>query len=254
MLKYKGDINTIVSSTLLNEGLPIYTLYLLEYDRIVQTPEDLALIQRMIDKTPIDQTTGTHKNPFPNGKPELGDILYKDLNGDGIINDEDRRTFGTNGSNYPFLFGASLGGKYKGFDFSALVQGNAGLKVYYIDGYYSTNVAWGYQINRQIADGRWYEGRSTPPLYPRLTNNTFKNLLPSNFWLADRSYVKIRNIQLGYTLPKKWSSKIYLSKVRIYGSLENFFTFTSYPGIDPEFTGTNYPSMKKVVAGINVVI
>lgn len=249
VLKFKGQDYNIVSNGIIQEGLPIQAQYLRIVDRIVQTPGDLALVQKMIDNNP---------NAFPQGRPELGDLLYKDLTGDGIINDDDRQAVG-HGPNPTLLYGASLGVEFKGFDLAALIQGVSGIKVFYNDEYYTSNVRYGYQINRQIADGRWYPGIETTAKYPRFldVSNT-KNIQPSDMWLVDKSYLKIRNIQLGYTLPRGVLSRAGLKTFRIYGSLENFFTFTNFPGIDPEVTGVpgvtgiNYPSMRQVVLGVNL--
>ena len=251
VIKYKGDQYTIVGNGLIKEGLPIQTQYLRVVDRIVQNDEDLALVQKIIDNAPIDPLTGLKKNPFAYGTPVKGDLLYKDLNNDGLINDDDRTTFGS-GPNPKYLYGLSLGADFKGFDFSALLQGVSGVQMYYNDLYYNSYVRWGYQINKAIADGRWYEGRTTPATFPRLLDyaNT-KNSVANSFWLVDKSYLKIRNIQLGYTIPKNIMSGTGISGLRVYASLENYFTFTKYPGIDPEVNGFNYPSMKQAVFGLN---
>ena len=111
---------------------------------------------------------------------------------------------------------------------------------------------YGYQIVKKIADGRWYEGR-TDATYPRLVEYQDKlNTQQSDFYLENKSFVKIRNIQLGYTLPKVLTTKFHIERIRLYGSLENFFTFTKYNGFDPEVSGMAYPSMKQAVIGLNV--
>ena len=103
-----------------------------------------------------------------------------------------------------------------------------------------------------MAEGSWTEGR-TDATYPRLLNYEDNiNTQMSDFYLQNKSFVKIRNIQLGYTLPKLFTTKMGIERVRIYGSLENFFTFTRYKGFDPEVSGMAYPSMKQAVVGINV--
>lgn len=249
--KYKGDQYTISSNGLIKEGLPIKAQYVRIVDRIVQTDEDLALVQSIVDNAPIDPATGNKKNPFAYGRPQLGDLLYKDLNGDGLINDDDRKVVG-NGPNPKFTYGLNLGAKYKGIDFSVLLQGVSGVKMYWQDGYYTPTVRWGYLINKEIADGRWYQGR-TDATYPRLldSGNT-RNTQVSDFWMQNKSFFKIKNIQMGYTLPKELIAKLDLEKVRFYGSLENFFTFSSYKGMDPEVSGTNYPTMKQASVGINI--
>jgi hypothetical protein len=120
---------------------------------------------------------------------------------------------------------------------------------------YSSSVRLGYQLNKEITDGRYYEGRnvnSDPATFPRLLEETEANKnnnLNSTFWLADRSYLRLKNIQLGYTVPASIVGK---SKIRIYTSLENFFTFTDWPGLDPEVPEVDYPVIKQAMFGLNV--
>lgn len=252
VLKFKGDQYALVGGNgMIKEGVPIQAQYVRIVDRIVQTPEDLALVQKIIDNAPKDNT-GNTLNPFPYGIPAVGDILYKDLNKDGIINDNDRQVIG-NGPNPTFMYGVSLGAEFKGFDFSALIQGVNGIKMFYNDAYYTTNVRYGYQLNKEVMIGRWYPGRETPASFPRLMDfSNTKNVLPSDMWMVDKSYLKIRNIQLGYTFPKSLLTKTGLVTFRIYSSLENYFTLTTYPGIDPEVNGMDYPSVKQAVFGLNI--
>ena len=88
--------------------------------------------------------------------------------------------------------------------------------------------------------------------YPKLTYQTAVNNQANTLWIQKKDYLKIRNIQLGYTLPKSVLSKVQLEKVRLYGSLENFFTFTGYKGIDPELDDLSYPTMRQAVIGVNI--
>ncbi len=249
--KFKGDEATISGANMIKEGHPINTQYVRIVDRLVQTQADLDYVKSIIDNAPVD-ASGKKRDPFSGKTPQLGDLLYKDLNGDGIINDEDRTAIG-NGSNPKFTFGMNLGAAWKGIDFSILMQGATGMKVYWNDNYFRPSVRTGYQINQKIADGRWYQGREGDASYPRLLEySDDRNTKASDFWLQNKSYFKIRNIQLGYSLPKEWITKAGLEKLRIYGSLENFFTFTSYDGLDPEVSGVTYPAMKQAVIGVNV--
>ncbi len=250
--KFKGDDYSLSGSSMIKEGLPINTQYVLTVDRIVQTDEDAAYVQKIVDNAPLDELTGKQKNPFAAyGKPEKGDVLYKDLNNDGLINDDDRTTIG-NGPNPDFTYGLNLTAAYKGIDFSVLFQGVSGIKMLYRDTYYTPTVRLGYQINQDIVDGRWTEGR-TDATFPRLLHySNSRNTQNSDLWIQDKSYLKIKNIQLGYTLPKSWLSRLDIERVRIYGSLENFFTFTDYKGMDPEVSNTNYPTMKQAVIGLNL--
>ena len=248
--KDKGGMS-ISGTNLIWEGHPINSQYMLRFDRILQTDEDMALVQQMIDNAPV--VDGKKVNPFAAfGTPQKGDMLYKDVNGDGVINFDDRDIV-SDGPNPKFQFGLNLNAAYKGIDFSMLVQGQAGSKGYYQDQLCNqATVRYGYQINKEVAEGSWTEGR-TDATYPRLVEYTNQlNTRASDFYLQNLSYVKIRNIQLGYTFPKKWVSRASLERVRIYGSMENFFTFTSFEGLDPETMSLGYPSMKDVVIGVNV--
>lgn len=251
--KFKGNESAITNADMIKEGHPINVQYGYVVDRIVQTEEDLAYIQQLIDNTPIDPATGKVKKTFPSNTPELGDLLYKDINGDGVINDDDRTVIG-NGATPKCTFGLNLGGAYKGFDFSVLLQGVTGVETYWLDNYFRPSVRHSYQLNKEIADGRWHEGiMSGTAKYPRLLEfNDNRNTLISDFWIQNRSFLKIKNIQLGYSFSKSAFPSLPVERIRIYGSLENFFTFTKYDGLDPEVDGVDYPAMKQAVIGINL--
>lgn len=252
--KFKGKDKagmSISGANLIWEGHPINSQYLLKVDRIIQTDEDLALVQKMIDNAPV--VNGKKANPFAAyGTPEKGDLLYQDVNGDGVI-DADDRTIVSDGPNPKWMLGLNLTAEWKGIDFGMLLQASLGAKRYWQSTAYNTpTVRYGYQLNKEVCDGRWYEGR-TDATYPRLLfyqNNI--NQQASDFYLQDLAYLKIRNIQLGYTLPQKWTRACQIDKVRIYGSLENFFTFTKFKGFDPEVSGMAYPTMRQAVIGLNL--
>ena len=242
--KYKGDEYTLSGANYIGEGYAINSQYLLQVDRIIQTDEDLAIVNEMLAKNP-DAFAAF-------GTPEKGDFLYKDINNDGVINSDDRSIV-SDGPNPKYQFGLNMNASWKGIDFSILFQGQAGTKQYWQSAAYNTpTVRYGYQINKEVAEGRWYPGR-TDATYPRLLQyDNPRNTQASDFYLENRAFLKIRNIQLGYTLPKEWMEKIQLERIRIYGSLENFFTFTSYKGLDPEVSGLGYPTMKQATIGLNV--
>lgn len=244
VLKFKGDDYSLSGANYIKEGLSINSQYLLRVDRIIQTDEDLQKVKDMQTANP---------NAFAAfGVPGKGDLLYKDLNGDGLINNEDKEIC-SDGPNPKFLFGLNLSASYKNFDLSVLCQGQAGVKVYWQQYmYFQPTVRWGCMINKEIADGRWYEGR-TDAKYPRLLQyQDTRNTQYSDQYLQNKAYFKIRNIQIGYTLPNNISHAIYLERVRFYCSLENFFTFTSYKGLDPEVSGIAYPTIKQAVFGVNI--
>lgn len=246
VVKFKGRERSIDGSTMIQEGYGINTQYVRKVDRIIQTDEDVALVQDIIKKAP------SGKNPFPDGVPVLGDLLYKDVNKDGIIDDNDRTPIG-HGINPRSMFGLSLGVNWNGFDFSCQMDGITGINTYYNNDFYTVCLRQPQIINKKIAEGRWYEGRTSNAKFPRLTTKVLsRNTLYSDFWVKNSSFVKIRNIQFGYTIPSFITRKINISRLRLYTSLENFFTMTNYPGLDPEVAGMNYPQMKQAVFGINL--
>lgn len=252
VVKFKGDEMSISGANLLQEGYAINTQYILLADRILQTDADMQLVQQMIENAPVNPDTGNPVNPFAAyGRPQLGDLLYRDTNGDGVINDDDRVAVG-NGTAPRITYGLNLGFDYKGFDFSMLLQGNAGNKVVWTDNYFTPNVRWGYQVNQDVANGRWTEGK-TDAQYPRMLPYTdTRNSRNSDFWLQDKSFLRVKNIQLGYTLPNSVSERFTVQNLRVFGSLENYWTLTNYMGLDPEVSGTNYPTMKQAVFGVSL--
>lgn len=246
--KYKGTDKggmTISGANVIWEGHPINSQYLLQVDRIIQTDEDLAIVQDILAKNP-------HAfDAF--GTPQKGDFLYKDVDGNGVIDLNDRDIV-SDGPNPKFQFGLNLNAAWKGIDFSILFQGQAGAEIYWQNDLVNTSsVRHGYQLNKEVCDGRWYEGR-TDATYPRLLEyQDQRNKQVSDFYLENLSFLKIRNIQLGYTLPKAWTNKLTLDRIRVYASMENFFTFTSFRGFDPELgADLSYPAMKNMVVGVNV--
>ena len=260
VIKFKGDDYTLSGNKMIKEGLPINVWYMYEYDRIIQTEEDMAIVKDMI---------AANKDAFTSlygaTGPQYGDLLYKDqptidTDGDdvpdtcdGIINAEDRIIVNKH-SKPRFLFGLNLSAAYKGFDASVMFQGMAGYRTFFQSAQLNTpTVRYGYQINKAVAEGAWTEGR-TDATYPRLLeySNT-RNTEASTFYLYNNSFLKIRNIQIGYSLPSKLMDKISISKIRIYTSFENFFTFTQFKGFDPELGASlTYPTMRQATLGLNI--
>ncbi len=194
-----------------------------------------------------------------------GYVKYKDISGpdgvpDGKVDAQYDRT--VLGSTTPkFYYGLNLTAAYKGFDFSALFQGLGGHKRL-IGSYMAYAFYNGGQIQRWQADNCWTEENPNKwAEYPRLEtlnmNNT--NLQTSDYWVRDASFLRLKNIQLGYTLPKAWVSKIGIQNLHIYVSGQNLLSFNSfYKGWDPENEiGTGdapsyYPINKIISFGLNV--
>lgn len=252
VVKYKGDEATISGVSMIKEGCPINVQYVLAVDRILQTEDDLLLVKKMQKNAPVDPATGQKKNPFSAyGTPQLGDFLYKDLNNDGVIDENDRYAVGS-GNVAPWIFGAQAGFDWKGIDFSLMIQGNAGYKVIWMDNYNMGYLNYGGPISNRLAENAWRSGRTDATAPRLLTRTNSINNQPSDYWLEDKSYVRVKNIQLGYTLPASISEKLGMTKVRFYVSAENLFTLTAYHGIDPEVSGTKYPTLKQITTGLNL--
>ncbi|MBT31226.1 MAG: SusC/RagA family TonB-linked outer membrane protein [Thalassobius sp.] len=187
----------------------------------------------------------------PNAAP--GDFIWADLNDDGEITQEDRTFIG---SPIPdWTYGLTIKANYKNFDLTIFGQGVAGNEIF--QGLRRLDIAnSNYQAD---ALGRW-TGEGTTNEFPRLIdgdpNHNFSN--PSDFYLQKGDYFRLKNIQLGYTLPSTLVSKIGLQKTRVYVMSENLFTFTNYTGYDPEIGGNVmsidrgiYPQARSFMVGLN---
>ena len=188
---------------------------------------------------------------------KAGDIRYVDLDGDGKVTPKDMTYLGSSIPKYNF--GLSFGGDYKGFDFSVLLQGIAGVKG-------RLNEWAGFAFFQEGNIQKWQmeecwnmNPTNRYPKYPRLeimSNAGSNNTLLSDFWILNASFVKVRNIQFGYKLPKNIISKAGISSMRAYISLDNPFSFNSYrKGWDPENTnnrGSYYPVMSSYTFGLTL--
>jgi TonB-linked SusC/RagA family outer membrane protein len=184
-------------------------------------------------------------------KLQPGDIKYKDVNNDGVINDDDQTAIGKKSN--PINYSGSIGLKYKGFDFFMLVQGVANK-----DFFFTGINAWEFQDNGQVNTsvqpihlGRWTPETASTATYPRLTNGTnINNHRTSTYWIKDGDYLRFKNIEIGYTLPSDLMNKIHMSNLRIFVNAFNAFTITKLQNIDPESLFSNYPLYKSFTLGI----
>ena len=186
-----------------------------------------------------------------------GDPTFEDLDESGDVSDNDLTCIGD--AIPDFTYGITLTAAYKGFDltiFGTGAQGNDVFNCINRSDYASMN-----KLKEVFYDNRWTES-NTKGTVPRAGANNMDKYQVSNALVYDGSYFKIKQIQLGYTFPKNWMKKVFVNNLRIYASLDDFFTFTSYPGLDPEAATTStsgmgvdqgsYPSSKKVVFGLNI--
>ncbi len=190
--------------------------------------------------------------------PRVGDIKYKDINGDGIIDQFDKVAIGrTTIPEMNYGFGASI--NWKGFDISIFFQGVTnvtriigGTSLYGATG----NILAGGQIFADIADNRWSLHNTENAKYPRLSlTQNQNNSEPSTFWQRDMSFLRLKNAELGYTLPKNVSNRFGVSAIRFYALGVNLATISNFKLWDPELgtnNGSAYPLMKTVNFGLNI--
>ncbi len=193
------------------------------------------------------------------GTVRVGDIKYRDINGDGVVNTFDQVAIGyTTVPEINYGFGVSLG--WKGLDFSVFFSG-VGHVTRIIGGYNLYGMASNYirqgQIFADVAENRWKISDPDPNAkYPRMSTTRMENNLQSStYWLRDMSFLRLKNAEIGYTLPKAWTKKAGLSTVRVYVQGVNLLTFSDFDLWDPELEasyGNQYPTVRTVTVGLNL--
>ncbi|HRO45737.1 TonB-dependent receptor [Agriterribacter sp.] len=244
---FKNKVLDVVSptygNTIVMEGLPFNAYYLIEWDGIFQSQDE-------IDKAPV--------HPF---NPKPGDLRYRDANDDGVIDSKDRVV--VDGAYAKFYYGGSINLAWKNWDLSAFFQGVQGNKLY-VGG---SHMAWGYTPFVQgspptldyIKD-MWTPSNpsnTTPAIYQsQYKPNTGT---ASTYWLLDASYMRLKNIAIGYTFTNDVTRSIGLKGLRVYVSGDNLLTVTDYPGADPERSCTGcrfsvYPQVTTYAAGVKATL
>jgi TonB-dependent starch-binding outer membrane protein SusC len=255
---HKGDFNYGVSGNITYAKSEIIFMdeapNLLAYQKQTGGPLNTQLLYKTIGIFQSEEQLANYPH-VPGAK--TGDLIYEDLGGpdgvpDGVINGDDR--IRTDLGNIPQLtFGINLNAGYKNFDFSALFAGQGKVRQYLLaeggtDGnYFST---W--------ADNRWSPS-NTGGTYPRLeerasgaiSGGRFKN----DFWLQNTAFIRLKNIEVGYSFPEELLSKIKMQNLRIYANAFNVFTITKAKDVDPESSsesGQFYPQQRIFNLGLNV--
>lgn len=179
-----------------------------------------------------------------------GDLKYADINNDGVVNQNDRKSLG---STFPKInFGLRVNCEYRNFDLTMLLQG-AGMVKGVTAGEISQAFMNGGKVTEEWLD-RWTP-ENVNASYPRLTlSGSSRNYMTSSFWVQNASYLKMRNLQIGYTIPKNILSHLGVSNLRLYCSIDNLFTISKFKGLDPEMvtTQTMYPLTRNYSFGINL--
>jgi hypothetical protein len=173
-----------------------------------------------------------------------GDLKYKDQNGDGVIDQSDYYPLGRNGN----VTGAlHTGFNYKGFDLELLFQGSANRDVYLSGSYF-----YAFQNNAQISEiaiNRWTPSTASTADYPRLSaENNQNNYLPSTFWLRNGNFLKLRSLELGYTLSGSLTDRLGINNARVFMNGTNLFSLDKMDFTDPEST-YGYPPVRTISIG-----
>jgi len=264
-----GGENLVVSK----EGYPLYSFYGYTSDGIFQNQTELdnyvvrdangnpGLFQYGADNKPVRDANGNLISD-PSGKQvpitiggitKAGDIRYKDLNVDGLITDKDKKILGSSFPTFTYGLNASL--DYAGFDISVFFQGVSGNLIYncnrvLLEG----QVAQATNLSTNMLNSWTVTNPSTT--LPRAYGNA-ANYWASNRFLEDGSYVRLKNAQIGYNLPKKFLAPAKIESCRLYVSGTNLLTFTKYTGYDPEasYSGVdrgNYPQAVTILFGVKM--
>lgn len=194
---------------------------------------------------------------FAGVDPVTGYPTFADVDGDGVVTENDRTYIGD--AIPDFTYGITLTAAYKGLDLTVFGTGSYGNDIFHAS--YRPDYKESNKMKEVFYDNRWTVDNPNGTV-PRSNANNMDKYITSDAMVYDGSYFKIKQIQLGYTLPKSWLNKVYIGNMRLYCSLDDFFTFTKYPGFDPESSSNatsgmgidkgGYPTSKKVVFGINV--
>ena len=218
----KGTGPYINGSSIIEVGHPINAIYGYKSEGLFQSQTEI------------------NNSASQTGQIAPGDIKYADLNGDGVIDAKDRTIIGDPFPHYSF--GLNLSASYKNFDISAFIQG-VGKKDILMSG----DIAWAFYNggNMQVWQENYWTPKNPNAAYPRLTAGTNgNNYQTSSFWVKNAAYARLRNLQIGYTLPNQWFGSTSIKRLRIYLLGQNLFTIDKMPPgwspTEPNNSGGNY--------------
>ena len=203
-------------------------------------------------------------SPTQFGNYMAGDIKYRDVNGDGRISELDMVPIGYPTNSPEMIYGFGLSTGYKGVDFSFFFQGTARRSFFmdyeymtpFLNGKYTDGGTGQTAVIKEIADSYWSEDNRNPyAFWPRLsTTEEVNNRQKSTWYLQDASFIRLKSVELGYTLPDNLLKKFYLSNLRVYVSGTNLFCWSPFKLWDPEMAGNGfgYPLQRVINVGINI--
>ena len=204
-----------------------------------------------------DDYTAKYGNPFSGGKFKAGDIRYVDADGDGKLTSSDRVY--CNSTEPVYTFGLNLNAGWKGFDLSLVFNGAAKVArlfdAHEVYGAFSGDAGHPASVWKDA----WSEtnkNASMPRIFTNTNSPSSSRNAQSTFWLQNTSYLRLKNLQLGYTLPKDWLNALGVEKLRLYYSVENLLTIDNMKiNIDPEATSqrlSSYPLLRTHAFGVNI--
>ena len=228
-------------------------------DGMIRTENDMQWLQAM-------QAAGYTFQPYNNiAKNALwyGEYIYADANGDGVYGNSYDSEFQGTSTTPKYNFGIQASANWKDFDFSMTWGGSAGFSIYYYGkARNSSETTYGYAIPDAVANDHYFydpENPSDPRTnqsskQPRLVNvSGAQSSASSSLHLEKGNFIKLRNLTLGYTMPKSISKKFYVERLRVYASGENLFAITGFSGMDPEMrVSMGYSTMRQYAFGINL--
>ena len=199
----------------------------------------------------VDQADIDNSLPQQFGPVKAGDIKYKDMNGDKVINSDDRVAMGYNSTCPEIYYSFSLGLEWKGLGFSAQFQG-VGNYTAILSGTYYHPLVDNTTISNYVYRNRWTP--ETPNArFTRLTTETVdNNLQTSSLWLADRSFLKLRNCEVYYKLPSSWLNRFWVKNAKVYLRGVDLLCFDSIDQLDPEAMNSSYPATRSIHVGLSV--
>jgi hypothetical protein len=252
-----GNVNQGGSITYTAQGSPIGAYYGYRVDHVARDQAEIdALNAEAVKKT------GDPASVYQNGLQE-GDFIYKDLNGDGVSDSKDQEILGNPMPKY--MYGLNVGANYKNFDFNMVVSGIAGVKVVNATKYYTESAVESHNTTTAILN-RWRKPGDVAAL-PR-AGQLNGNLRPSDWYVEDGSYLRLRNLTVGYTLPEQSLNSLshnVIKSLRFYLAAQNLLTVTDYSGYDPEIgtsgdgyifrrgiDGGSLPQPRTFIAGVQL--
>lgn len=228
-------------------------------DGMIRTQQDFEWVQAMLE------TGYTFNGVTALSKDQLwyGDLIYADRNGNGNYGDDNDMDFNGRTSTPSYNLGVNLGFAWKGLDFNMTWSGAFDYYIIWNALYYNgTQTTNGHGISERVADNHYFFDPENPAdartnlkgAYPRLTFGTpGDNRQASEFYEYKGDYLKLKNVQIGYTLPSRITKKFYVQQLRFFVSGENLLTITDYPGLDPEKgSAIGYPLMRSVTFGAQI--